>query len=204
MRLLTIFFLSLLLVGCVDTTPIERKTVVLLLDKAGERNGSGVLIGESAILTAAHVAKIHPDLFLIRNGQTIELELVKKDEVIDLALFKTKQKVNCPCAKLGTNPPIDASVKTVGFPAYALYKNQVLTHGHVQGYSDTNLFSSASAAPGNSGGGVFYQGKLVAILVAGVSTGGGFFGASIVPHLTLTVNLATINQFLRNEPWVFQ
>lgn len=187
--------LSLLLSPSVNSnpeqypTPRSQSTYI----ETPRGTGSGVVIANGLVLTAAHVAENY------RNKENIiAIEDLSKT-TRDLALMRFTE-VFCPCAKLAKyEAKVDERVIIIGYP-YAV--GQILTEGRSQGIYDftgnpefstlgLRLVLTASALPGNSGGGVFVyrdgEWQLVGILVEGVHQS----------TLTFAVPLQHIKEFLK-------
>lgn len=137
---------------------------------------SGVVISENRVLTAKHCEGVGA---MTINGKPAKV--LKTHPAADLILVEVE--ISCPCAPIASGlPQVDEEVIVVGFPfGNDLGPMHVVTRGYVQGvrvarmgeiYGDT-LILTASASPGNSGGGVFVmrngQWVLVGILVGAAS-----------------------------------
>lgn len=119
-------------------------------------SGSAVVIAPGYMLTAAHVVSHSGlDLFIRGEGSDIRsVKPIKVDKELDLALLKVA--IDCPCIQIATNmPPIDDPVVSIGFPYYLIYNVQLASEGRVQGYRGFQVVSTATTAPGGSGGGLF-------------------------------------------------
>ena len=152
---------------------------------------SGVMVAEGHMLTAAHC-----DQGILVVGVS-PAKVLKKDEDADLLLLKVD--MGCPCVEIGEQPYVDDKVETIGFPLYGSIKLQILTEGRVQGIlPDRSKFYSMTSPImfGNSGGGVFKDGKLVGIVSAlfGDALGGMF--PFVVPHLAVAVRADVIKDFV--------
>ncbi len=67
----------------------------------------------------------------------------------------------------------------------------MVTEGYVSGWTEDTLLVSAPAAPGNSGGPVFCDGKLIGLLVA---------GAPRYDHLSIVTPLKTLLKRIAATP----
>lgn len=171
-------------------------------------SGSGVVIAQGYMLTAAHVVPetSKESMVILINGRQLRAKPIKIDRGRDLALLSLS--VNCPCAKIAlTSPPQDEQVFSVGFPLYATYKVQLLSQGLVQGVVQDNIVTTTVTAPGGSGGGLFYETstgyELVGITVAIASTALGPRVMNIEQEynwLSFSVPVEVIRNFLRNTP----
>ena len=181
-----------------DYSQIRAATRLLYIDGVG--NGSGVMIAPNRMLTAGHVAAQDSDFSPLMLG-TKRINILRVNQELDLALLEVDN--GCPCVPLGTLPRVDSDLVLVGFPTNDTLRTQILTLGQYQGITTpTNLVVSTSpGAPGNSGGGLFYQrdGKwyLVGILIQGAGT--TIFGMypQMIFHLTMSVHPDTIREFLK-------
>ncbi len=213
MKLLSILLLVAGLVACSPAVPAKsvstalraeanvRQYVYLLQNERG--NGSGVLIRDGVLLTAAHVARI-PGLFVMKDGKKLIAVPVRMDEKADLAIMLV-EGLKCPCASIAKlNPKEDTPVRTVGYPNFTQIGVKVVTSGAIQGYhpadetNNTEYFvSTAAASPGNSGGGLFdKQGRLVGI-VDRMYVLGSMFSYQVFNYITFGPSVKTIKAFLK-------
>ena len=184
--------------GQSDYSQIRAATRLLYIDGAG--NGSGVMIAPNRMLTAGHIAAEDSDVSPLMLG-TKRVNILRVNQELDLALLEVEN--GCPCVPLGTLPKVDSDLVLVGFPTNDTLRTQILTIGKYQGITTpTNwVVSTSPGAPGNSGGGLFYQrdGKwyLVGILIQGAGT--TIFGMypQMIFHLTMSVHPDTIKEFLK-------
>jgi S1-C subfamily serine protease len=129
--------------------------------------GTAVVIAPGYALTAYHILRrseeldifssiMTPQLDLIINGERVMVLPVKIDKHTDLALVQGK--FECPCASLYKHPVArDTKVIAVSYPLYDTYKTQILTDGRFQGTNEHHFITTAQAAAGSSGGGIFIQ-----------------------------------------------
>lgn len=133
--------------------------------------GSIVVIAPGYALTANHVVHdnkmkgVELRYYVILGDKKLEVKVVKYNKSTDMALIHGDFK--CPCAPIAKkDPALDDEVVTVGYPLYGVYNLQFASVGRVQGETSfayqpknsnlhTVFVSTASAAPGNSGGGSF-------------------------------------------------
>jgi Trypsin-like peptidase domain len=113
---------------------------------------------------------ISPNIFILGE----QAEVLKWDTDVDLALvtivtphhprlWLQERSVNVEPVILSTQTPKPAEeVWTVGFPGDI----RLITRGYVGEANGSDLTHSAAAMPGNSGGGLFHDGKLIGINVA--------------------------------------
>ena len=148
---------------------------------------------ESLIVTAAHVCKpmetikveIFPGLALETPvlGEdyqvwTIDLdklpaEVVTFDEEHDLCVMKVKGKAGKPAALVERHVPVGAKVTSVGSPlGFLNYHRAFVADGRYVGINynaQTKEHTESVAVPttnGCSGGGVFYQGRLMGLMLS--------------------------------------
>lgn len=174
-------------------------------------SGSLIVISPTLAISALHVVENEHDevgtkkeFIVLRNGQPIPAQVLKKSKDADIALLKGN--FQCPCADLGkVEPGVDEEVIAVGYPLYSLYKVQFLTRGNVQGtYNPTGLLvSTTTTAPGGSGGGLFSKQdgkyKLVGVVVAigALPSGHGLLQTEQMQNwITFSVPLSSINNLL--------
>lgn len=195
-----VFCLPSILLGCASSSTENIRSSVHLIEKDGG-NGSGVMIQPFLMLTAAHVVGDGLNLTVGPNKLPAKLLYIDKD--VDIALLHVA--VDCPCAPLANPPEIGEKVLLVGFPIHEHIHLQIVTEGTVQGLWERKLMTTAPAAGGNSGGGVFvYQDgewRLAGILiqVAGWCMGG--FTCYPMPHLSRAVDTLTMTQFVDRAAW---
>lgn len=136
---------------------IDKKTGKYIPIQAA-LSGSAVVIAPGYVLTAAHVMSHSGlDMFIRMSDTDVRYaKAIKIDKDVDLALLRAS--VECPCVSIASAmPSIDEPVVSVGFPYYLLYDTQFATEGRVQGYRGFQVISTATTAPGGSGGGLFVK-----------------------------------------------
>ena len=180
----------------VDFSQIRAATHLLYVPDLG--NGSGVMIAPGRMLTAAHVAAITEDYPLLLAGKPVKV--LKIDKELDLALLEVE--MSCPCVSVAEQmPKVDSTGYLVGYPLQRKGTPQFLTEGRIQGLNEEahRIFTSADAAPGNSGGGLFVfnkdQWELVGILVE-IEGMGNIFMPSMVHFMSRSVDTESIKKFL--------
>jgi len=165
--------------------------------------GSGVIVKDSVVVTANHVATVLPEqgkMYVEFNDQRFEALIVKQDWDNDLALLNVKY-LHCPCAKVAsTLPQIDRPVYTVGFPMFQFIKTQMVTLGNYQGDSGEKLIVSSPVAPGNSGGGSFYKNSRGTYVLFGIVTDIIMlpfgYGGTLITHTVMAAPLKHIKALL--------
>lgn len=185
----------------VTHTISERSTAIV-------GNGSGIVIAEGYMLTAAHVVdkKTPLKFFTGAADKAITITVVKSDPTIDIALV-TSPDIKCPCASFATSVAQDEDAWAVGFPKLMAYRTQFLTSGLIQNYTNNSIVTTALAAPGSSGGGLFVRrdGKYVlAGIIKTIGTnpqGPEALGIEQEYHwMTFAVPANIIQQFLKGTP----
>lgn len=162
---------------------LERSTVKVLLDGG---HGSGVVIGDgSLVLTAAHVADGAKDgkvRVQTSDGRIFLAEVEWIGAHDDVALLRLVGATLPPVALRCELPRIGEEVHVIGSP---LFLEWVHTYGRVSdpdGSGDWagRIVIDAPVYKGNSGGPVFdAQGRLIGILVAGLTVPAGWMPAPI-------------------------
>lgn len=201
------------LASSVEGANDPRSTVYLIQDPVTRGNGSGVLINDGIMLTAAHVAvrqvwdqevndlvwKPNYDLKVVTDaGLYLDFEVIVFDVERDIALIRVN--LACPCAEFAADlPDVDSEVSVVGFPLHGIMGVEIQTKGFFQGvHKDTlKIITTAPLIFGNSGGGVFNSdGDLIGIVSALAVAGGTFGGGTPITHLNFSVSIDTIKEFL--------
>ena len=147
---------------------------------ASDGQGSGVLVGQGHVLTAAHVVGREEKVLV--NG-VYEAVVLKVDPVNDLALLHCDGLMEHEAVRFASElPHVGDYVLHVG---YQLGRLTVTTGNWGESVSSPIAF-------GSSGGGVFdTQGRLLGIVVRVRVT-----GFSVVWHNVIVVQLADIRQFM--------
>ena len=145
-----------------DTPMQQARSVVVLLgtmSTAGGGSCSAVVLKPGLALTAGHCTEIPEMVLKLADGKTLPVTAFTVAPARDLAVLVVPG-LTCPCAQLTREPIVqDELVMVVGFP-YGMTA-QVVTVGRAQARitdpddSQEYLMTTAPAAPGNSGGGLF-------------------------------------------------
>lgn len=162
---------------------------------------SAVLVQENLYVSSAHIVpedKSTPvQLFVNTRAGRKLAKIVKIDRENDLVLLRADTK--CPCALLDTEvPKLDQPVVLVGYPWGSDVKMQLATDGRFQGTNEDNLFvTSAPAAPGNSGGGLFREQNGNLVLTGIVrAIHGGHEQSGFTHWISYIVPISTVKKFL--------
>jgi serine protease Do len=147
------------------------KINVMLCDGSGY--GTGFLIADDLIVTAAHVVKDQAAISVSLGSQVSSAEVLGVDEAADLALLHTGRPLQGHVFDLLTSPPVlGTDVAALGFP---LDNDLTFTAGRVSGLNRqqtidsrtvTNLIQTDAAMnPGNSGGPLLtMEGKVAGVV----------------------------------------
>lgn len=151
--------------------------------------GSGVLIREDIILTAAHVVGNAEKIMVqFYNGDALEAKTLRISRIADVALIQLSTPVkNAKVAVLGNSDEvrIGDDIFVVGAPMGLPYS---LSQGVISGKQVENNLSNdgksleffqtdASINTGNSGGPMFnYKGEVIGIVSSILTRSGGFEG----------------------------
>jgi len=168
----------------------------VLLIRAGETTGSGILISEDGwALTAAHVVSGLDEVVAIEySGIELTAEVVRIDNQQDVALIRLQGRGH-PCSEVATEnvPTIGSDVLAVGAPfgeelAFSVTKGVV--SGMRQWQGKHYIQTDAALNPGNSGGPLLsMNGKIMGIISWKISAP-GFEGLAFgVPVKTLADRL---------------
>jgi len=146
-----------------------RKANVYIVNLTEKIMGSGthIKIGDTHyILTCSHLQKEEETLWVIEGKlNRFNLTLVKKSKKYDLALFRINNFESRPYLELaGDLPKVGSRVFLVGNPSGI---NDVVTEGIVAKISIDKYLISNKTYFGNSGGCLFYKGKIVGVMSCG-------------------------------------
>ncbi|HSO92474.1 MAG TPA: trypsin-like peptidase domain-containing protein [Arthrobacter sp.] len=145
-----------------DTVAAVRSGVakinVTLCDGGGV--GSGFLVKDNLVVTAAHVVKDQAEISVSVGTEIVRAEVLGVDELADLALLRTTRPVDGHVFTFVSVPPeLGEEVGALGYPLEA---DLTFTAGRVSGLNRqqtigtrtvTNLIQTDAAVnPGNSGG----------------------------------------------------
>ncbi|MFS4491621.1 S1C family serine protease [Maribacter sp. 2308TA10-17] len=172
--------------------------------------GSGFLISDTEIITAAHVVDVAEKLFVqFLDGETIEAKVVSTFNEADVALIRlTRPKKNAVLVSLG-----DSDKSKVGEQVVIIGAPFGLAHSLSSGYISSKKSNTKDANPytntefiqtdaaintGNSGGPMFNLGGEVIGIVSQIKTvTGGFQGIGFAA----TSNIAKALLIDKKIPW---
>lgn len=174
------------------------------VESIDESAGSGVIIGDNQILTAAHVIEYSQSIYVRKTGSEKEYEAELKyiSDSSDLALLAVKDAEFFEGTKsigLGELPNLGDDVLTWGFPVggsrLAITKGTV-SRIDMDSYAHSeavNLVCQIDAAinPGSSGGGAFINGRLAGITFQGAN-------GDDVENIGYFIPAPVIRQFLQD------
>ena len=174
------------------------------VERIDENTGSGVIIENNQILTAAHVIEYSQAIYVRKTGseEKYEAELKYISDSSDLALLTVKDEEffeGTKSVELGELPNLGDDVLTWGFPVggtqLAITKGTV-SRIDMDSYAHSeaeNLVCQIDAAinPGSSGGGAFVNGRLAGITFQGMS-------GDDVENLGYFIPTPVIRQFLED------
>jgi len=138
--------------------------------------GTGFIVAEGYLLTAMHIVRDRESIWVgpIDGKRWVKAELVKSDNLLDLALLSTKVSAPALVFAPWSEVPIGLEVSTIGFPQPKLQGlSKKITQGLVNGNRsdrnesfDAGFFQfSAESQVGNSGGPVLSPDGLVVGMV---------------------------------------
>lgn len=163
-------------------------------------SGSGVVIGPTYILTAAHLIDTNGTYKLYRfisQSSLNSLKIIKIDRKLDLMLLSSNA-VKCPCATFSRIPPnIDDNVYTVGFPIFTKYWTQIVSPGIMQGSIDEKFVTSNVSAPGSSGGALFIE-ENNSYRWVGIIDEIGLYDGQMQNWMTFSITNNSIVEFLKD------
>lgn len=142
--------------------------------RSNSGTGSGFAINSNIIVTNQHVVNDNKALYAIRDNldtNFIELELVYEDYALDLAILKSKKKLNA-CALDRKIYDIGSEIIVYGYPQIKKQGSSLkATKGiisSIRGYKDDAKGYQIDAAiqPGNSGGPLVKGDKVIGVIVA--------------------------------------
>lgn len=159
------------IVSYIDIPEIATKENVTVQIVSAGWTGSGFILEDGVLVTAAHVMQDVVDARAIFSDGTVvylDPETYMIDEVWDIAIAKIPD-YNGPCAILGDNSDIviGASVELVGYPLGLELWHSFGEIARLEHSGDIDM--DIDANPGNSGGPIFIGDEVVGVLTCGYS-----------------------------------
>jgi S1-C subfamily serine protease len=169
---------------------------------SSEGLGSGVLINDKQVITAAHVVQVADEILVqFSDGQQIYAVVVASSSYADVALLELNEIPDNPQpSPLGNSDKvkIGEQIFIVGAPYGLTYS---LTSGHISGrlepneitdgFSGMEFFQTDAAInEGNSGGPMFnMQGEVIGIVSHIITVSGGFEGLGFAATSNFTTKI---------------
>ena len=193
-----------------DESRAPKHVIDVSLRKEPTPHGTGFMIEGGQIATAAHVV-FRPDRLKIttRAGETVDAEVVRIDEVRDVAILKPKTPLR------GVPPlPLDARSLAVGEPVWALGHtgqgvwalswgmSEGIASGVVDMFGAKLLLFDAAVYPGFSGGPVVTIGADGKPAVVGVNHAILFTGPGGTPIASISsaVSVGEVREVIAGHP----
>jgi len=146
-------------------------------------SGSGCIIENNLILTNAHVVSDHTFLQVRKYGETErhQAQVIAVSHLTDLALLRVDDPAffeGEPALSFGELPEIQQEVLVYGFPMggdmLSITKGIISRVEHQPYVHSSSVFLAsqidAAINPGNSGGPVLINGKIVGVVMQGISS----------------------------------
>lgn len=171
------------MLSCPQPAKGDENSVVVIMQAhqnedgtIGWHGGGGVIVSQTTVLTANHVVSANDStIIILRTGEQVEMEVVKRDLDNDLALLQGdglgEVKRKTIAAYSVDIPPVGTEVLGIGHPAgfkwshnYGRVMSSELQTVTIEGVEyDSLLLVDITAHFGASGGGLFWNGILVGI-----------------------------------------
>lgn len=199
-----------------DESHAPKHVIDVSLRKEPTPHGTGFAIldpqtHELEIITAAHVV-LRPDRLKLttRSGQTVDGEVVRIDEVRDIAILRAKQPLQGvpPLLLADHDPEVGTPVWAMGhtgqgFWALSWGMSQGIASGIVEMFGEKLLLFDAAVYPGFSGGPVVTLGPDGKPRVVGVDHAILFTGAALLSPLgpiSSAVSLSELREATLGKP----
>lgn len=172
----------------IHTTQTEYPYLTTASPVSVEGTGSGVLVSETEVLTAAHVVQVANSVTVeFPSGEEIRASVIASRPTQDVAMLRLAEPVSISPARMGDSDrtSVGDQVVVVGAP---LGEGHTLTVGHVSARrAERGLFygvstveylqTDAAINPGNSGGPMFnMSGEVVGVVSHILTLSGGSMG----------------------------
>ncbi|HBS26518.1 MAG TPA: hypothetical protein DD827_05220 [Gammaproteobacteria bacterium] len=131
--------------------PDQKTKESIVLIEAGDSIGSGIVISENQILTAAHVVKDATHVVIKIGDQLIPATVISKHKKSDLALIQTTRLPIKPIHFATEKRLKHEWVWAMGYP---MGQSQISASGRYKGTWLNSVYTSASVNYGQSGGGL--------------------------------------------------
>jgi len=184
----------------------ERKAacqvfVSLGVEGKGAR-GSGTLIADRLVITAAHVVQGASKITCDFNGERVEATVIKADRDVDLATLKLSAAVQPSPITLAFRSPAQGSlVELWGFGANVFRSfDATLISRTDRGPTNARGSHGQTTVGGDSGGGAVYEGQLIGVHWGYCQYGDQHF-IQIVPCETIREFMGTSNKPDRVRPF---
>ncbi|NND64548.1 MAG: trypsin-like peptidase domain-containing protein, partial [Gammaproteobacteria bacterium] len=135
---------------CNEPNNFTRNSVVRVATDEGS-DGSGVVVADGRVLTAAHVVEDSDAILVYINEEFRQARRLATDMEHDLALLSVDTGALNPLRLAETGLRIREPVWAIGFP---LALDQRTTEGYLRTDTGKKLYTSARIDAGNSGGGL--------------------------------------------------
>ncbi len=184
--------------------PDEQTRHSIVMVEAGASVGSGVVIGDNLILTAAHVVQDSGQVRILGADYRTDGVVLSHQQDPDLALIETKETLPFPALRFARHPR--APHEWVWAMGYPFGRSLVATSGEYKGLWANALYTSASVNFGQSGGGLIVceNGRHV---LAGIVRA---FGATRVngklvrrDDVSVATNIDDVRRFLNSRQVAF-
>ncbi len=191
-----------------DEAKAPKRVIDVSLRKDPTPHGTGFMVEGGQIVTAAHVV-FRPDRLKVttRTGQTVDAEVVRIDEVRDVAILRPKQPLT------GVPPlPIDAKEIRVGEPVWALGHtghgywalswgmSEGIASGQVDMFGARLVLFDGAVYPGFSGGPVVTMDASGKPHVVGVNHAILFTGSGGIAPISSAVAASEVREVQAGHP----
>ena len=157
---------------CLSAKKVADPRDSLVRVRKGNAQGSGTVIyaarGRSVILTAAHVVEHGGELSVRGQGKTHAATVLASDRSADLAALLIE--VELPAVQLSANDPADgAEVVMIGMTSL-FSRGRISGREVLNGHEQIVYATAADSDGGDSGAGVYFEGKLCGVHLGKIGT----------------------------------